>query len=177
MKNIILVLSLAVLSSGCGYTGSSLLPDKYDSVHVKNFVNKIDPAAEVSDRRMSYTYFPGMENQITAAIIDRFMFDRHITVTRESDASMILEGELMDYRQFPLSYDKDENVEEMRSQINVSLALYDGDTGEIIWREGGFTGWASYDLTGPNAATEAEGLNRAIDDLARRVVERVLEVW
>jgi hypothetical protein len=177
MKRMILALLLTLFAAGCGYTTRSLLPPELNSIHVSNFVNKIDPAAEVSDRRMSYTYFPGLENQITRSVIDGFIFDRHLDVKSEARATMILKGELIDYKQEPLSYDRSDNVEEMRTQITVNLELYNSATGDLIWSERSFTGWASYDLSGPNATTEAEGVRRAVRDLGQRVVERVVEAW
>jgi hypothetical protein len=177
MKKMMLGVLIVSFLGGCGYTTSTLLPPELDSIHVSNFVNKIDPAAEVSDKRMSYTYWPGLENQITRAVIDGFIFDRHLDVKSEAKAAMVLKGELTDYKQFPLSYDRSDNVEEMRTQITVNLELYNSVSGELMWKETGFTGWASYDLAGPNATTEAEGVRKAVKDLALRVVERVVEAW
>lgn len=177
MKNIVLGLFLVLGLTGCGYTTNSLLPPELNSIHVSNFVNKIDPAAEVSDKRMSYTYWPGLENQITRAVIDGFIFDRHLDVKSEAKATMTLKGELTDYKQYPLSYDGAENVQEMRTQVTVNLELYNSATGELMWEEKGFTGWSTYSLDGPNATTEAEGVRRAVSDLSLRVVERVVEAW
>ncbi|HPN72939.1 MAG TPA: LptE family protein [Candidatus Omnitrophota bacterium] len=177
IKKALLAVVLTSFLAGCGYTTNTLLPPELDSIHVSNFVNKINPAAEVSDKRMSYTYWPGLENQITRAVIDGFIFDRHLEVKTEAKASMVLKGELVDYKQFPLSYDRSDNVEEMRTQITVNLELYDNTTKELIWSEKGFTGWSSYNLAGPNATTEAEGVRGAVQDIALRVVERVVEAW
>lgn len=177
IKRMMLALFMVSLLAGCGYTTNTLLPPELDSIHVSNFVNKIDPSAEISDKRMSYTYWPGLENQITKAVIDGFIFDRHLEVENEAKASMVLKGELVDYKQFPLSYDGADNVEEMRTQITVNIELYDTASNELIWQEKGFTGWSSYDLAGPNASTEAEGVRGAVQDIALRIVERVVEAW
>ncbi len=177
IKKMIFALLLVSLSAGCGYTTKSLLPPDLNSIYVSNFVNKIDPSAEVSDKRMSYTYWPGLENQITRAVIDGFIFDRHLDVKNEAKATMILRGELADYKQYPLSYDGAENVDEMRTQITVNLELYNSATGDLMWKESGFTGWSSYNLAGPNSSTEAAGVRKAVQDVALRVVERVVEAW
>lgn len=177
IKNLLLALTVAGFLSGCGYSTRSLLPPEMNSIHVNNFVNKIDPTAEVSDKRMSYTYWPGLENQLSRAVIDGFIFDRHLDVKSESKAAMLLKGELVDYRQYPLSYDKSDNVQEMRTQVTVNIELYNNATGELMWRENGFTGWSSYYLAGPNASTEAEGVRGAVKDISLRIVERVVEAW
>ncbi|MCK4852576.1 MAG: hypothetical protein KAS86_05605, partial [Candidatus Omnitrophica bacterium] len=77
---------LCFVACGCGYTASSLLPDGMDSIHVNNFVNEIDPTREISDKRSGYSYSPGVENEITRAVIDGFIFDRQLDVDTENNA-------------------------------------------------------------------------------------------
>ncbi|MBD3426872.1 MAG: hypothetical protein GF409_06535 [Candidatus Omnitrophica bacterium] len=166
-----------MLAAGCGYTTSSLLPPELDSIHVENFENKIDPTQEVSDKRASYTYWPGLETDITRSVIDGFIFDRHLDIDDEKDAALILKGELTSFRQYPLSYDKNDNVIEFRVEILVDLELYNNLTGETMWKEKSFLGEGTYSITGPNATTESEGVKRAVDDLSQRIVERVVEAW
>lgn len=176
-KFLVLMLLAAISLTGCGYTTASLLPKEMNSIHIANFSNRIDPTREVSDRRMSYTYRPGLENQITRAVIDGFIFDRHLDVKSRSAAVLLLEGELTDLRLYPLSYDRSDNVEELRVELTVDLSLYDNRTGELLWKAKDFTGWASYHVTGPNALSDAEGIKNAVSDLTRRIVERVVENW
>jgi hypothetical protein len=168
---------LLVAAAGCGYTTSSLLPPGLDSIHVENFVNKIDPAKEVSDKRSSYSYWPGLETDITRATIDGFIFDRHLDIEGEKKAKMLLEGELTSFRQYPLSYDKNDNVEEFRIEILVNIKLYDNLNGSPMWEERSFMGETTYTITGPNAKTESEAVRAAVKDLAQRIVERVVEAW
>ena len=173
----IFVLLLVAVSAGCGYTTSSLLPPELDSIHVENFENKIDPAQEVSNKRASYTYWPGLETDITRAVIDGFIFDRHLDVERKSKAALILKGELTSFRQYPLSYDKNDNVVEFRIEITVNLQLYDNLNGKEMWEEISFMGEGTYSISGSNATSESEGVKRAVKDLAQRIVERVVEAW
>ena len=168
---------LIVAVAGCGYTTSSLLPAGLDSVYVENFTNKIDPTKEISDRRVSYTYRPGLETDITRAVIDGFIYDRHLELENENNAALTLKGELKDFRQYPLSYDKGDNVEEFRIEIIVDIELYDNKTGKKMWQENGFTGQSSYDVSGPNAKTESDAVKSAVKDLAQRIVERTVEAW
>ena len=171
-----MALAIAFMA-GCGYNTASLLPPELNSIHVANFVNKIDPTREVSDKRMSYNYWPGLENQITRGVIDGFIFDRHLDVKPEAKAVLSLKGELVDFRQYPLSYDGNENVEELRVQILVNLELYNNETGELLWKEVNFMGWSSYNLSGPETRNEAEGVRAAVKDISLRIVERVVENW
>ena len=178
-RTVIILLSLlvcAVLSS-CGYNTTSMLAKEYDSVHVGNFANKIDPSKEISDKRSNYTYRPGLETDITRSVIDRFIFDRNIAIKSEPEAALLLKGALIDLREYPLSYDKSDNIEEFRIELYVSIELYDNRTDKLIWKEPSFMGQSTYTVSGPNAKTESQALNDAVKDLAQRVVERTVEAW
>jgi len=172
-----IVMVLAAAVAGCGYTYKSMLPDKLDSIHVQNFVNKINPDKDVSSRRPTYSYWPGLETDVTRAVIDGFIFDRHLYIKSKKDAAMLLVGELVDFRQLPLSYDKGDSVVEYRVEVFVDLKLYDQLSGELMWTENRFMGWSSYNVSGPNAVSEGVGVKNAVKDLAQRVVERVVEAW
>jgi len=163
--------------SGCGYSSSSLLPADQDSVHVDNFANGINPTREISDRRNSYSYRPGLENELTRAVIDGFIFDRHLDIKSSKNAILLLKGTLTDFRQYPLTYGDDYNIEEFRMEIFVDLELYDNRTGELLWAEKSFMGQTNYYVVGPNAVSEETALNEAVKDLALRIVERTVESW
>lgn len=179
MKNIFINMFIAIslFFAGCGYTTSSLLPDNLEAVYVQNFTNKISPAAEISNRRTSYSYRPGIENDVTRAVIDAFMFDRNLKVEKEDAASLTLKGTLVDFRQYPLSYSDNDDVEEFRMEVYVDVELYDNSAGKLMWKEERFMGQTSYAVGGPNRKTEAEAQRAAVKDLARRIVERTVNEW
>lgn len=166
-----------LLLSGCGYTTSSLLPPEQNSIHVNNFANRIDPTREISDRRSSYTYRPGTDTQVTRAVIDGFIFDRRLDIMPANKAALILDGELVDFKQYPLSYNKGRDIEEFRIEVVVNMKLTERATGKVIWEEKNFRGQTDYDVVGPNAITEGQGVQKAVKDLAQRVVERVVDNW
>ena len=174
---VFLVLScFLIMAGGCGYTSVSLLPAELDSIHVENFENKIDPAREVSDKRASYSYWPGLEIDITNAVIERFVLNKDLEVKSAKKATLLLKGALTDFRQFPLSYNGI-NVEEFRVEIFVDMELHNNLTGELMWKEKGFMGETTYTVSGPNAKTEAQAVKAAVKDLAPRIVERTVDVW
>lgn len=172
-----MLLALFLFVSGCGYTTSSLLPPELDSIYVEPFANKIDPAAQISNKNSSYIYMPNTEYDITRTTIDEFIFDRHLAIKSEKKASMTLEGELTAIKLFPLSYDGADNVTEFRMCIYVNLKLYDNLNGKILWQENSFMGETSYDVSGPNAKTQEDARKYAVRDLAQRIVERTVEAW
>ena len=179
MRNIFFVLLISIIfsTSGCAYTTTSLLPDELNSIHVENFVNMVNPAGEISNRRMAYLYQPGLENSITRAVIDEFIFDRYLEIQTKSESALLMTGELVDLKQYSLSYDDDDNVEEYRMEVFVNIKLYNQITGKLMWAENRFMGQTDYPVSGPNAITESKALKNAVKDLSNRIVERTVEAW
>lgn len=179
MRKIIFLLPVlfAILLSGCGYTSGTLLPSDQRAIHVENFENRIDTARVVSDRREYYGYRPNLETDIRRALVRRFISDGNLDIVEKNAADLVLEGALTDYRQLPLIYDDDDNIEKLRIRIYVDLKLINNRTGKTIWRETGFMGREDYSLIGPNAQSEHQAVESAVEDLTRRIVERTVEAW
>jgi len=172
-----LLLITAISFCGCGYTTGSLLPAHIKNIYVENFANSIPITAEVSEINIYKTYSPRLETDITEAVINKYIFDGHLRITRKEDADIILKGELIDFRREPVKYGYDDSIEEYRLAIIVNMKMTDAKTGKLMWREDGFAGSDYYFLTGPETKSENDALTDALDDLARRIVERTIEVW
>ncbi len=179
MGRLLMTLSLiSILAvSGCGYTTSSLLPPRLKTIYVDNFKNSINVTAEQSELRMYRGYRPGMEVEITKAVIDRFMFDGNLKVAPEEKADLVLKSELIDYKRDSLRYDANDNVEEYRVKLIVNMELKEVSSGMVLWTEKGFAGETTYRISGSGAKNESVAIKDAVSDLARRVVERTIEAW
>lgn len=179
MSKILIALSLvSILAiSGCGYTTASLLPSDLKTIYIDNFKNNINVTAEQNDLRMYRGYRPGMETDITKAVIDRFLFDGNLKIAPEEKADLILRAELMDYKRDSLRYDANDNVEEYRIKLIVNMKLEDVKKGTVLWTENGFAGETTYRISGAGAKTEGTAIRDAEIDLARRIVERTIEAW
>ncbi len=163
--------------AGCGYTTGSLLPDDIKTIYVDNFKNRIDVGNEITSNSRYSLYRPGIENDVSAEIADQFVFDGNLKLTRKDAADLILSGELLEYRKEPLRYDSSDDVEEYRVSVVVSMVLTNTWKDEIFWEESSFAGEATYNVAGRLARSEDMARQEAIEDLARRVVERVVECW
>ncbi len=170
-------LIVSLILTGCGYTTKSLLPSRLKTVYIEDFKNKIDISSEPSDKEGYKIYRPGVETDVTKAIIDQFIIDGYLQVVEKDDADLILSGELMDYYKQPLRYDKFDNVEEYRIIVTVNMELKDTVKDRVMWEESNFIGYDTYRLTGPFASTEDNARQEAISDLAKKVVEKVIEGW
>ncbi len=170
---------LFVTVSGCGYTTRSLITKDYQTIYVRPFVNKIDITRETSVARNYEIYYPLLEKDITRQVINQFMFDGNLRIAREEDADLILEGELVNYRRDALRYTGQDNkeIEEYRISIVVNLKLYDTRKEATLWEVKNLIGDTTYFTQGSLAKSESTAINEAVDDLARRVVDRVVEVW
>jgi outer membrane lipopolysaccharide assembly protein LptE/RlpB len=176
-KVTVIVLAALFFMPGCGYTTRSLLPSNLKSIYVGNFVNKINVTAESSDVRMYRGYRPGMEIEVSNAIRDKYLFDGNLKVTDTDNANLILKGELVDFRNEALRYDRSDNIQEYRIRLVVNLELINAKDGTTRWKESGFAGESLYNPTGSLAKTETDAITDAEADLARRVVERTVEEW
>jgi outer membrane cobalamin receptor len=176
MRVLITVLALSLVC-GCGYTARSLVPEGDASVHVENFKNKIDITREASYETVYYPYVPGLESDVTKAIIDRFIFDGNYQIRDAQNAHFLLRGDLVDFRREPLRYDANDNVTEYRITIAVDMELYDLHKEDSVWKEKNFAGESTYRITGEFATSESVAVKASLEDLARRVVERTVEDW
>jgi len=177
----VVIMVPAALFSGCGYSVRSLAYEKSTKIYVKPFENKVDLniAEEYSDRNPYRLYRPGMETKITDAVINRFLLDGYLKlVSKEDQADLILKGELTNYEKQPLRYNEaTKDVEEYRANIRVNMTLTDLKKGKAVWTENDFVGYTEFALVGPRAISEDAAINDAVEDLARRVIERTVEDW
>ena len=164
--------------TGCGYTTRSMLSNEYHKIYIAPFTNQIDITRETDTGDKYKIYRPHLETDVTRAVSNKFLFDGNLRPVSEESADLVLRGELIEFRRDPLRYDTNDDVEEYRVNVRVNLALSKNHTNTTVWEENGFTGDATYFTAGhPGATSEDVAANTAIDDLARRVVERTVEEW
>lgn len=173
-----MVLGLVLFTSvGCGYSTGSLLPSRLKTIYVDNFKNKIQIDKEVTETARYTLYRPGLENEVTNAVTNRFIFDGNLKIAAKDSADLVLSGELINYTQEAFAYDSEDNVEEYRIRVVVSIRIMDTVGDELMWQENGFTGESTYRTTGQFATSENSARDEAIEDLAKRIVERTIEGW
>jgi len=169
--------------AGCGYTTRSMLSGKYSTIYITPFLNKVDVTQEAYSNNKYRIYRPMLETDITKKVIDKYLFDGNLRPIKEESADMILKGELVEYRKDPVGYTSDNNnVTEYRINIYVNLSLWDAKENKLLWQENNFNGNYSYFTSyasGSNViiVSEETAVTRAVEDLARRIVERTVEQW
>ena len=168
--------SLFILLGGCGYTTNSILPEDIKTIQVEIFKNNIDITKEVSAKDKYEVYRPDLEVDLRDAIVERIFLDGHLKLSSERTADAILEGEVMQYRKDTLRY-QDEIVREYRISLVCDFRLKSTKDSKILLEEEDLTGDATYFTTGSLAKSETEALKGAAKDLARRIVNRIVEDW
>jgi len=176
MKNILRITFVMMLCSflaGCGYTSKSLMPGHLRTLYVDHFKNNVT----YTNERAQNIYYPLLELDVQKAIIDRFLFDGNLKIAKEDNADLILRGELKGYKKDVLRSTDNDDVEEYRITITISLVLWDEVKGEAFFEEANFSGETTYFVTGVAAKSESAAVKEAVNDIARRVVERTIENW
>ena len=158
------------LLGSCGYTQKTVLPKGIQTIYVETFGNKI-PLDTV------YAYEPGLEIKITNAMIRRLHRDGNLRVVSREKADAILDGDLIGFDQEGLRFTGLERIEEYRLYVVVALQLRHAKTAEILWEEPNFSGDTTFFVTGPRAVSRTKAAEKAIDRLARNVVDRIVEDW
>ena len=171
----------SLLFSGCGYTTRSMISSQYKTIHISQFVNKIDITKE-SDVNSKYKiYKPTLETDLTKSLIDKFLFDGNLKPVKSENADLVLKGDLVEFRRDPIREENDE-VQEYRINIVVNLKLWDKKADKLKWQEDGFTGDSTYFPTTSNLEnvvkiSDDQAVTAAVADISRRIVERTVEEW
>jgi len=163
--------------SGCGYTTRSMISDKFRSIYVTPFVNKIDITRESDVANKYKINKPMLETDITKSLINKFFIDGNLRPVNQENADLVLKGELVDFRRDALKYTSEDEVEEYRLSLVVNITLLDTKENKVLWQENNFTGDFTYFVTGTAAKSEAVAISDAVSDLSRRIVERTVEQW
>ncbi len=177
MKNFALfIFAFMLCLAGCGYSTRIISPamEGIKTIYVEPFKNNVDYGTERGEKNL---YVPMMEVKVTEGVINRFITDGLLKISRSGEADIVLKGALLNYRRDGLRFDDDDNAQEYRITILVSLQLMNARTNEVLWTEPSFGGEATYFLTGSHAIPESEAIDKAVKDLAQRVIERTVEDW
>ena len=118
-----------VSTSSCGYSTKSALPSRLRTIHVEHFKNNV----QYTEGQGRGIYLPLLEVDVRNAIINRFLFDGNLKPVDSESASLILKGELKNYQRDVLRLSDNDDVEEYRITVTVSLKMLDTGKEEPMW--------------------------------------------
>jgi len=173
---------LSTVLIGCGYTTRSMVSTKYKTIYIEPFVNKINITGSADSGSKYKINYPRVESEITNSVINRFLFDGNLKPTQKEKADLMLTGEIVDFVKDPLKYNYDsQNVEEYRMNLVINMKLKDLKADKILWEENGFIGYTEYYTSfytgNVTKKSDSQAIPDALTDLARRVVERLVNEW
>ena len=151
--------------TGCiGYRLGSTLPPDIKTIYVPLFANK--------------SREPLIENQATAATIAELQKDGTLKVVNVERADVVLECTLTSVSLSPLRYDRSDptRANEYRLTIAATCVLQRIRTKEIL-SEVSVIGEATFPFVGNLVTAKQSAMPRASEDLAKRIVEKVVEAW
>jgi hypothetical protein len=160
-------LALALAGGGCAYsTSTALLPAHLKTVAVPVFENTTS----------EYT----LEQQVTDAVIARFVADNHLRVVDERSANLVVKGRILGYRNAVFGFNTATNANEYRVTIEVAVTLKDQVKNRELWNDPTLVRFANYyvvDVPGEKARTEVDGRKDAITKIADEIFARTVEGW
>lgn len=160
-----ILLVFCILLSSCGYHiagKGGKFPGDVKTVSIPFFKNE--------------TQRPDVESVITSAVTDEFVASGVVRVV--SDGEAVLNGTIKDYKLTPLSFNRNDLLQEYRLAIRLEISLVSKSDSRILWQDKNFTDYEDFRVTSDVAATKSaewEALKKMAKDSARLIKERMLE--
>jgi hypothetical protein len=158
--------ALALPSCGIYSTSPGTLPGHIKTLAIPAFENK--------------TTQVGLEEEITQAVITRFVDDNHLKIVAESDANAVLSGAVVDYRNTVFGFTGREQAQEYRVQITVAVRLMDKVKNRELWRDDSMIKTQNYyviSVPGQEPQDEVSGRKQAVQKIADEILSRTIENW
>jgi PBP1b-binding outer membrane lipoprotein LpoB len=159
-------LLIALFQTGCvGYRLGSMLPDDVKTVFIPTIVNKSNE--------------PLIESELTQSIIEKVQLDGSLKIVPEDEADAVLSVVLKSYNLEPVAFQRDNRSAANQYRINLvsSMVLRRTRDQSVVAEGASITGQAVFDVAGDLTSSKRVGNPLACDDLANRIVQRVVEYW
>lgn len=171
----LLLLPSIVFCGGCAYTTKTMLPSHIKAIYIDNFKNSIDIVCAKTNKKDYKLYYPDIERYTTNAVVNRFISDGTLKIVDRETADAVLEGEVTEYSKQPLRYSEDNDIELYRVNVIVKITFKDmHNNGKVLFSQT-VVGDSNQFIAGEFASTEQEAVDNALEDLARRVLEVVVD--
>ncbi len=176
-------LALATLAAGCGYSTSSTLDERYQTIHIAGFQNQ----------GREYD----LQAPLTNAVIRKFLNDGRLRVVGPGEADLIVTGTILEYDLRGITFDENNDVSQFESFITASVSVSDARSGTPLWQDRvvgetsfstGVIGSSSDRLRGNSQAflepvrsfqtsEENQAASEALERLAADIFYRTIEPW
>ena len=159
--------SVALACASCGYTASpALLPPHLKTVAIPVFENG---TPEVQ-----------LEQEITDAVIQRFVKDNHLKIVDEKSATAVVRGKVTDYKNAVYGFSANTSTSNAyRVSITVQVTFKDLVKNRELWNGEILKSSIYYvqPVPGQEVKTELDGRKEAVDKIADEILSRSVEGW
>ncbi len=153
--------------SGCGYHfigQESEVLSGINAIAIPYFSNK--------------SYEARLERYLTESLVDEFVKSRMIAIVEEGDADAVIRGKIENFKEYVISFDKDDRALEYRALALLEVTLERRDTGEVLWRNKELFHFEDYRVSSEIAETEAnkeQAIKRISVEIAERIHDSIIE--
>jgi len=170
LRTLLPALILAVLACACGscaYTvRTSSLPPHLKKVAIPVFENGTTETA--------------LDQEITDAVIQRFVANNQLKVVDERSADCVIRGKVTLYRNNVFGFSEQTKAQEYRVTIAVDVTFKDLIKNRELWHDDAMVKTSNYYVTsvpGQTAETELDGRKAAVVKIADEILTRTVEGW
>jgi len=124
------------------------------------------------------SYEARLGRYLTESLVDEFVKSRMIAIVDEGDADAVIRGKIENFREFVISFDKDDRAMEYRALALLEVTLERRDTGEVLWRNKELFHFEDYRVSSEIAETEAnkeQAIKRISIEIAERIHDSIIE--
>jgi S-methylmethionine-dependent homocysteine/selenocysteine methylase len=151
-----------MLSLSCGYysfTGS--IPSHINTVAVPLFDDN--------------TSFPGVREDLTNKVIDRFIAENVLQVVPESKADLLITGTIMSIQERAAIITTEEDVEQFEVYVNVKVKCTEIKSGKVWW-EKTLRRFGTMEGIG-NIDARNDAIESALVEITQDVIDNTLANW
>src|SRR5512147_1475640 len=125
---------LAALVAGCSYSPNpALFPSHLKTIAVPVFQNR--------------TSQPALEDDLTTAVVNRFIRDSKLRVVAESQADLVITGVVSGYRNAVFGFNAREQAQEYQVAVTVVVTVRDQVKNRELWKDDNLIRTANYFVT------------------------------
>jgi lipopolysaccharide assembly LptE-like protein len=162
-----LALSLLVVLGGCSYSPNpTSFPTHLKTIAVPVFQNR--------------TTQPALEEEVTTAVVNRFIRGSKLRIVPESEADLIVTGAATGYKNAVFGFNATEKAQEYQVAVTVSVTVRDRVKNRELWKDDQLIRTSNYfvvQVGDQPPQTEDSGRANAIDKLADAILNRTVENW
>jgi outer membrane lipopolysaccharide assembly protein LptE/RlpB len=163
-----LVLAAGLLATGgCSYSPNpALFPPHLRTLAVPVFENR--------------TTEPNLDQEVTEAVVRRFVANNRLRVVSESEADLVVTGAIVRYSNAVFGFNAREQAQEYQVAVTVSVTVHDRVKNREMWRDDNLVRTSNYFVVavpGQQVQDQVSARADAIDKIAEAVINRTVEGW